>query len=103
MRQCAPFVPHTADELWSQLGNTTCLYKSPWPDFDPEVCREEQFTLVVQVNGKIRDRIAVPVDSDDKVLQEFALGSTEVAQYLQGKEVQRVIVVSKKLVNFVVK
>lgn len=99
----SPFVPHLADELWSRLGNDNCLYRGDWPAFDPVVCIEEEITIVVQVNGKIRDRIVAPADSEDDTLKSLALSSTLVGESLQGREVQRVIVVPRKLVNIVVK
>ncbi len=99
----SPFVPHLADELWSRLGYNSCLYQNAWPDFDPATCAEEEITIVVQVNGKIRDRIQAPADCDDDALKNLALGSVPVGESLEGKQVLRVIVVPKKLVNVVVK
>ncbi len=99
----SPLMPHVADELWSRLGKDTCLYKTPWPDFDQEICREDRFTLVIQVNGKIRDRIEAAIDSDDETLRNLALSSSVIADYIQDKEIEKIIVVPNKLVNIVIR
>jgi leucyl-tRNA synthetase len=102
VRIISPFVPQTADELWSRLGNEGGLYGTPWPEFDPSVAREDEITLVVQVNGKVRDRITVSADSDDEVLKQHALASQFVQDRLaEGMTVAKVIVVPKRLVNVV--
>ena len=99
----SPLMPHVADELWSRLGKDTCLYKTPWQDFDQEICREDRFTLVIQVNGKIRDRIEAAIDSDDETLRNLALSSSVIADYIQDKEIEKIIVVPNKLVNIVIR
>lgn len=75
----------------------------PWPVFDPSLLVEDSVELPVQVNGKIRDRVTVPVDADRKAIEERALGSMKVQANIEGKSVKKVIVVPGKLVNLVVK
>jgi leucyl-tRNA synthetase len=99
----APLIPHVADEFWSRLGKNTCLSKTPWPDYDQEICREDEVTLVVQVNGKIRDRIPAPIDAPDETLRALALSSPLIADFIKDKTIVKIIVVPNKLVNIVVK
>ncbi|MFQ6133159.1 MAG: class I tRNA ligase family protein, partial [Armatimonadota bacterium] len=97
----SPFAPHIADELWERLGKSGSLYEATWPAFDPEIAREEQIEVPVQVNGKLRDRLTVPADISDEELRELALASQRARAHTEGKEVRKVIVVPKKLVNIV--
>ena len=99
----APFAPHLADELWTAgLGQEGFLYRYPWPQADPEVAKNDEMTLVVQVNGKVRDKIAAPADLDQAALQALALASPKVVEALGGNTPKKVIVVPGKLVNVVV-
>ena len=98
----APFAPHIADELWERLGNSGAfLFHGPWPSFDPAVAAEEEITLVVQVNGKLRDRITVPADADNAALEAAARSSDKVQEIIAGQTIRKVIVVPGKLVNIV--
>jgi leucyl-tRNA synthetase len=96
-----PYAPHIAEELWERLGNER-LWAQPWPQADPAMLERETFELVVQVNGKVRDRIAVSVVLSQDELVELARALPRVQQHLDGKEVRRAIAVPGKLVNFVV-
>ena len=99
----APFAPHLADELWTEgLGQTGFLYRHAWPQADPEVAKKDEITLVVQVNGKVRDKMTAPADADQDTLQALALASPKVAEALNGNAPKKVIVVPGKLVNVVV-
>ncbi len=96
-----PYAPHVAEELWEKLGRER-LWEEPWPQADPAKLQRETFELVVQVNGKVRDRVVVPIDLPEEELIERAKGLPRVASQLDGKEVRRAIVVPRKLVNLVV-
>ncbi|MBI2842877.1 MAG: leucine--tRNA ligase, partial [Armatimonadetes bacterium] len=98
----SPMAPHIADELWSQLGHEEFTQNQPWPEYDPEVAKAEEITIVVQVNGKVRDRLIVPADTDAKEIERLALESEKVKSQLDGKEVRNVVVVPGRLVNVVV-
>jgi len=99
----APFAPHLADELWTEgLGQSGFLYRHPWPQADPHVAKNDEITLVVQVNGKVRDKLTAPADADQDALQALALASPKVAEALNGSAPKKVIVVPGKLVNVVV-
>jgi len=99
----APFAPHLADELWTEgLGQSGFLYRHPWPEADPEVAKKDEITLVVQVNGKVRDKMTAPADADQAALQALALASPKVSEALGGTGPKKVIVVPGKLVNVVI-
>jgi len=98
----APFAPHLADELWTVgLGQSGFLYRHPWPQADPEVAKNDEITLVVQVNGKVRDKLTAPADLGQDDLQALALASPKVLEALNGNAPKKVIVVAGKLVNVV--
>jgi leucyl-tRNA synthetase len=99
----APAVPHISEELWVEvLGNEYSIHNQAWPEADPALMAKEEITLIVQVNGKLRDRIVVPVDISEEEAKKTALASAGAAPYLEGKEVKKVIVVPGRLVNIVV-
>ncbi|MCS6861835.1 MAG: class I tRNA ligase family protein, partial [Abditibacteriales bacterium] len=98
----SPFAPHLADELWERLGFTGSTYQAPFPHADAEVAREEEIVIPVQVNGKVRARLTVPADISDEQLRELALNHEVVQNYVNGRTVQQVRIVPKRLVNVVV-
>jgi leucyl-tRNA synthetase len=98
----APLAPFAAEELWrGVLGNEASVHVAPWPAFDEELAREERVTLIVQVDGKVRDRIEVAPDVDEDAARELALGSEKVQRALDGREVAKTIVRPPRLVNLV--
>ena len=96
-----PWAPHVTAELWEVLGHTDRLWQQPWPQADPALLVHETFELVVQVNGRVRDRLEVPADLGEAELVERARGSEKVQAHLDGKEIRQTIVVPGKLVNLV--
>jgi leucyl-tRNA synthetase len=96
-----PYAPHIAEELWERLGHER-LWEHPWPQANPELLEEDTFELVVQVNGKVRDRLQVPADLPEEELVERAKESPKVQAHLNGGEIRQTIVVPRKLVNLVV-
>ena len=102
MRLLAPFAPHLCEELWERLGHTESVAFAPWPDFDPALAAEDTVTMVVQVNGKVRDRITVPAGIGEEEARALALASEKVAPYLQGGAPLRVVARPPGLVNIVV-
>jgi leucyl-tRNA synthetase len=96
-----PYAPHLAEELWQRLGHER-LWQMPWPEADPAMLERETFELVVQVNGKVRDRVEVGVDLTEDELIERAKELPNVRAQLDGKEIRRAVVVPGKLVNLVV-
>jgi leucyl-tRNA synthetase len=99
----SPFAPHISEELWESLGNNTSIHLEAWPKVDEAALVQAEVTVVVQINGKLRDRITVPTDLDAKALEVRALSEPKVQQQLEGKHVMKVISVPGKLVNIVVK
>ncbi len=96
-----PYAPHVAEELWGVLGHER-LWEERWPEADPALLECETFELVVQVNGRVRDRIEAAAALSDDELVELAKGSEKVQAHLDGKEIRQAIVVPRRLVNFVV-
>jgi leucyl-tRNA synthetase len=98
----SPLAPHIADELWERFGYSEFLYNAKWPTSDPQVAQEEEITLVVQVNGKLRDKLTLPANTDAKACELAALSSDKVKELTEGKPVKKVVVIPGKLVNIVV-
>ena len=99
----SPFVPHIADELWHELGMSSLLLDNPWPSWDEKALTAEEVLIVVQVNGKLRDKMTVPTDATDEEIKKMALSREKVQQFIAGGEIKNIVVVPKKLVNIVVK
>jgi leucyl-tRNA synthetase len=97
----APVAPHISEELWERLGKPYSIHRQPWPSFDAAAAHEERITVVVQVNGKVRDRVSVPADIDEQALRALALESEAVQRVLKGQAPRQVIVVPGRLVNLV--
>jgi leucyl-tRNA synthetase len=95
-----PYAAHVAEELWERLGHSR-LWEEPWPEADPALLERDTVEVVVQVNGRIRDRLHVAPDTPDDELVALARASERVQAYLDGGEAARTIVVPNKLVNFV--
>jgi len=99
----SPISPHIAEELWQELGHESLVSLEEFPTYSEDMLEEESFVLVIQVNGRVRDQVKVPVDSDKDYLIELAKERPKVKRFLEGKEIKKVIYVPGKLVNFVVK
>jgi leucyl-tRNA synthetase len=98
----APLAPFITEELWrGVLGNPVSVHVSPWPSFDPDLVRQERVTCVLQVDGKVRDRVEVATDASEEELRELAMASEKVRAALGERPVARVVVVPPKLVNLV--
>jgi len=98
----APIAPHITEELWRSRGSETSIHASPWPEADPELARDETVTMVIQVNGKVRDRIEVPADITAEDAEAAALATERIAEWTSRGEVRKVIARPPKLVNIVV-
>ncbi|HWD97591.1 MAG TPA: class I tRNA ligase family protein, partial [Bryobacteraceae bacterium] len=99
----APFAPYIAQELWAEQGNSGPVFKQEWPDYDPDLARETEIEVPVQVNGKLRARILVAPGSTKEELEQKALADQKVQLLLSGKTVVKIVVVPDKLVNIVVR
>ncbi|MFQ5580365.1 MAG: leucine--tRNA ligase [Nitrospiria bacterium] len=98
----SPFSPHLAEALWETLGYPPSILDVPWPVYDPALVKGETLEVVVQVNGKVRNRFSAPVGLEDNVLQEKALSDPKTERWIAGKTIKKVIVVKGKLVNIVI-
>jgi leucyl-tRNA synthetase len=98
----SPFAPHLAEELWRALGHKETLAYEPWPQYDLALTKEDTIEVPVQVNGKLRSKVTVPADADQAALESAALADERIRSLIEGKQVRKVIVVPKKLVNIVV-
>ena len=98
----SPFAPHLCEELWEVLGHDDTLTWHPWPEADAALAAAQEVTIVVQVNGKLRDRLTVPAGTPEEELQRLALESAKVQKHLSGKTPRDIIILPDRLVNFVV-
>ena len=97
----APITPFLSEELWSQVGGQYSVHQQSWPEWDEDLAADEMITLVVQVNGRLRDRIEVPADVSEEDARTVALKSERIRHFTEGKAVRRVIYVPRRLVNVV--
>jgi leucyl-tRNA synthetase len=100
-RLLGPMMPHLAEEMWETLGGSGLLADQPWPEADPDLTREEQVTMAVQVNGKLRGTFEVARDSDTELVESTALALPQVARWLEGNPPRKVIVVPNRIINIV--
>ncbi len=99
----APFAPYLAQEMWEELGHEGPIFRQSWPAFDPELAKEDEAEVVVQVNGKLRSRINVPFGTPQDELGARARADEKIKPCLEGKQIVKIVVVPDKLVNIVVK
>lgn len=103
VRLLGPIAPHFSEELWQKMGNKEIIYMQLWPKHDEKMLEEEEKLIVVQVNGKLRGKLTVPASYDDEKIKEEALSLPKIQEKIEGKKIIKVIVVSGKLVNIVIK
>lgn len=98
----SPITPFIAEELWREIGHDSAVLEQPWPEYDPEALKRDKKVIIIQVNGKLRDQMTVPVELSTNQTELEKLALEKIKNRLQGKQVRRVIVVPGKLVNVVV-
>lgn len=101
LRMMAPITPHIAEELWARLGKPYSIHQQGWPEVDEEATIEDEIELVLQVNGKLRDKVNVPANISEDKAKEIALSSKNIQKYLEGKQPRKIIYVPGRLVNIV--
>jgi len=99
----APFAPHITEELWDAIGYEGSIHNQAWPQVDQNALAEDEVTIVLQVNGKVRDKIQVPAEISKEELEKTILASERVQQHLEGKTVVKLITIPGKLANIVIK
>ncbi|RZL98220.1 MAG: leucine--tRNA ligase, partial [Sphingomonas sp.] len=101
VRIVAPMVPHLAEEAWAAMGNDGLIADAEWPAVDPALLVDDEVTIAIQVNGKLRDTITAPKGTDKPTLEALALGSDKVVRLLEGRTPKKIVVVPDRLVNLV--
>jgi len=102
LKLLSPFAPHIAEELWSQLGHKKSIFTEKWPQFDKNLVKDETIELVIQINGKVRDKIEVAADIFEEEAKKIALASEKIKTILSGQEPKKVIFVRGRLINIVI-
>ncbi len=105
LKLLSPFTPHFCSELWEKSGHTSLLEDEQWPEFDPDYVKEQTVYVMIQINGKIRDKLLVNVDEEEAVVKELALQSEKVKQYtnIKGKQIVKTFFIKNKMLSIVVK
>jgi len=98
----SPFAPHLSEELWQAAGFKGMIFSQKWPKYNQKLIDEEKILLIIQVNGKVRDKIPANTGDSQKEAEKLAMKSQKVKKFLEGKEIKKVIFVPDKLINIVV-
>ena len=98
----APFAPHLAEELWGRLGQKNSIHLQGWPKYDPRLIKEDTFILVVQVSGRVRDKVEALSGISEKEARDLAISSERVKKWVEGKTIKKVVFVQDKLINIVI-
>ncbi len=98
----SPFAPHISEELWQKIGNKNSIFKQKWPKYAPPLIKEERFTFVIQINGKVRDKVEVEKDISEEKAKEIALSREKIQKWIKGKKIEKIIFIPRRLINFVV-
>jgi leucyl-tRNA synthetase len=99
----APFTPYLCEEMWEEIGRQGPVFKQSWPTYDPELARDQEADVVLQVNGKVRSRLSVAFGTPKDKLESLALADEKLKPFVDGKQIAKIIIVPDKLVNVVVK
>jgi leucyl-tRNA synthetase len=103
LKVLAPFAPHFTEEMWEKMGYEYSVFNQKWPTWDEKALIKDVVEIAVQVNGKVRGKLEVPVDADEKSIESLALNDEKVKSYVEGKDIKKVIVVKGRLINIVAK
>ena len=98
----SPFAPHITEELWQALGNQGSIFETPWPGYQPEILKQKEMTIVIQINGRLKQRLRLPADVKDDRLKTMALDDKKIKDWIKGRPVKKIVIVPKKLVNIVI-
>jgi len=98
----APFSPHISEELWHLLGSNESVHLQNWPEYDPKAIILNSYELVIQINGKVRDKINISTDASEDIIKQKSLESPNVIKWIDNKEIRKIIIVKGKIINIVV-
>jgi len=98
----SPFSPHICEELWQQTGRRTSIYLEPWPKYDPEALILDEVEIVIQISGKVKERLKVPINTAREDLEQIALDHPKIKALTDLKKIVKIVVVPNKLINIVV-
>ena len=101
LKLLAPFAPHIAEEIWQFLGHKKSIFLSPWPKWDEKLIKEELITLIIQVNGKVRDKVEVEASISKEEAEKLAISLEKIKKWIEGKEIKKIVFVPGKLINIV--
>jgi len=98
----APMAPHISEEIWHQLAHKKSIFKESWPKYNSRLIKKEIITLIIQVNGKVREKIEVKADISSKEAEKLVLKSKKMQKWIEDKKIKKIIFVPGKLINIVV-
>ncbi|MDO8639602.1 MAG: leucine--tRNA ligase [bacterium] len=98
----SPFAPHISEELWEKLGNKNSIFLEKWPEYNQDLIKEEVATLIIQINGKVRDHIEVTGDISESEVKDVVLSQTKIKKWIEGREIKKVVFIPGKLINIVI-
>ncbi len=102
LKLLAPFAPYLTEEIWRDIwGNKTSIHLEAWPEYDPKMLKQDRFELVIQINGKVRDKVSADTNTSQKDAEKLALGQEKIREWLKGKQIKKTIFVKNRLVNIV--
>jgi len=102
LKLLAPFAPHITEELWEDLGYKKSISLEKWPQYDKKLIQEKTWQLIIQINGKVRDKIEVQKDISEKEAKELALSQEKIKKWLENKKPKKIIYIPNRLINLVV-
>ena len=102
LKLLAPMAPHITEELWFRLGHKKSIFEESWPKYDPKLVKEEKITLVIQINGKVRDKIEVEAALTEEQAKKLTLTREKVKKWIQGKKIKKIVFIKGKLINIVI-
>ena len=102
LKLLSPFTPHITQKIWSELGEQTLIMQESWPEVDATALEESKKEIIIQINGKLRGKITVNIDEDELKIRDMILQDNNLKKYLFDKDIQKVIYVKGKLVNYVI-
>ncbi|MBI2594735.1 MAG: class I tRNA ligase family protein [Candidatus Colwellbacteria bacterium] len=102
LKLLAPFAPFITEELWEKLGHKKSIHLEKWPKYNPKLIKEDSFELVIQVNGRVRDRVNGPIDINQREAERMALSRERIKKIISGGKIKKIIFVPNRLINIVI-